>query len=201
MRAGRDRDRTADPGRPRRGPLSAAGTAHGYGGGGRAPVPNGPRDDRREAQAPRAAFARRSAARSQPDRQHPDGHWARVRRGPRFRRTARRSGARPCPTRAVPRRGGGALRMAGVWVLAQLSGHLLDPATLELLSAGRSLDPEPSAIVLGAGAREHVGELARHGARRIFLSEDPVYDEYLAEPAVHALVTLAAEHGPDLILF
>ena len=93
------------------------------------------------------------------------------------------------------------MSVSGVWVLGALCAGSLEPATLELLSAARALDPEPSAILLGPGAREHVGALADHGAHRVFLSEDPVYDDCLAEPAAHALATLAAEHQPDLILF
>ena len=37
--------------------------------------------------------------------------------------------------------------------------------------------------------------------RTVYASDDPVYEEFLAQPATHALHTLIQEHAPDLILF
>lgn len=93
--------------------------------------------------------------------------------------------------------------MGGVWVHGPLTAGALEPATLELLSAARAIDPDTAAVVLGAGAAMPAvaKALAARGARRIFHADDPVYDDHLAEPAVHALATLAREHRPDLILF
>lgn len=35
----------------------------------------------------------------------------------------------------------------------------------------------------------------------MFVGHDPVYDDYIGEPAAYALAQLAAEHRPELILF
>jgi electron transfer flavoprotein alpha subunit len=89
----------------------------------------------------------------------------------------------------------------GVWVYAELGpGGQLDPTALELLSKARALG-DAAAVVLGPGATDAAKELGEHGAETVYSSEDPVYDDYIAEPAAHALAQLVAEHSPDMILF
>jgi electron transfer flavoprotein alpha subunit len=88
-----------------------------------------------------------------------------------------------------------------VWVFAELDGDGPTATTLELLTKARSLGDEVSAVALGAGATAAAAELGAHGARTIFASDDPVYDDHLAQPAAHVLHALVREHAPDLILF
>ncbi len=90
--------------------------------------------------------------------------------------------------------------MAKVLVYAELSGGKLQPITLELLSRARELG-EVDVVALGAGSTAVAGALGEHGAKRVFASDDPVFDEYLAEPATDTLAALVAEQKPDLILF
>jgi electron transfer flavoprotein alpha subunit len=56
-------------------------------------------------------------------------------------------------------------------------------------------------VALGPGATGAAAMLAEHGAQTVFASDDPVYGEFLAQPAAHALHTLIDAHAPDLILF
>ncbi len=92
--------------------------------------------------------------------------------------------------------------MPGVWVYAHIqAGGVLDASSLELLSRARSLAADVSAVALGPGARQAVDALGQHGARTVFVGDDPVYDDYIAEPAAYALAQLATEHRPELILF
>jgi electron transfer flavoprotein alpha subunit len=92
--------------------------------------------------------------------------------------------------------------MGGVWVHAHVkAGGVLDHSTLELLSKARTLSPDVAAVALGPGAALAAGTLGEYGARTVFVGDDPVYDDYLAEPAAYALARLARGHRPELILF
>ena len=90
--------------------------------------------------------------------------------------------------------------MAKVWVFAEVGPDGPAPAALELLAKARELG-DAEAVALGPGAIAAAGALGDHGARTVFASDDPVYDEFLAQPAAHAMHALVREHGPDLILF
>lgn len=91
--------------------------------------------------------------------------------------------------------------MAGtVWVYAELQEQELAPVSLELVAKARQLG-EVEAVALGPGAVRAAGLLGEHGARRVHVSEDPVFADYLAEPATDALEALVKEAGPALILF
>jgi len=82
-----------------------------------------------------------------------------------------------------------------------MSGGALDQSALELVSKARSLQPDVAAVALGAGAGSATAELAAYGARTVFVDDDSVYDDYLAEPAAYALAELARADRPELILF
>ena len=56
-------------------------------------------------------------------------------------------------------------------------------------------------MALGPGATTAAAALGEHGAQTVYASDDAVYEEFLAQPATHALHTLIQEHAPDLILF
>jgi electron transfer flavoprotein alpha subunit len=90
--------------------------------------------------------------------------------------------------------------VAKVWVFAEVGPDGPAPAALELLAKARELG-DAEAVALGPGAIAAAGALGDHGARTVFASDDPVYDEFLAQPAAHAIHALVREHGPDLILF
>ena len=91
--------------------------------------------------------------------------------------------------------------MAGIWVYAEMTGGVLDPSALELVSKARALAPHVAAVALGAGAGSATADLAAYGARTVFVDDDSVYDDYVAEPAAYALAELARAHRPELILF
>ena len=92
--------------------------------------------------------------------------------------------------------------MGAVWVWAALEPDgSVKPSAFELLTKARSLGSDVAAVALGPGATEAAPELGEYGAATVYASDDPVYADYLAEPAAHALHTLASEHAPSLILF
>ncbi len=93
--------------------------------------------------------------------------------------------------------------MPKVWVYAEVEadGGVI-PTTLELLTKARSLaDATVEAVALGPGSTQAAGTLGEYGATTVHASDDPVYDEYLAQPAAHALHSLVQRHQPNLILF
>ncbi|MBO0694186.1 MAG: electron transfer flavoprotein subunit alpha/FixB family protein [Acidimicrobiaceae bacterium] len=90
--------------------------------------------------------------------------------------------------------------MTTIWVYAELDGEAPAPISTELLALARELG-EPEAIALGPGARAAAALLGEHGARRVHVSEDAAFAEYLAEPAVDTLAGLVEAGGPDLFLF
>jgi electron transfer flavoprotein alpha subunit len=90
--------------------------------------------------------------------------------------------------------------MAKIWVFAEVGSDGPAPAALELLAKARELG-DAEAVALGPGATAAANALGDHGARMVFASDDPVYDEFLAQPAAHAMHALVQQHAPDLILF
>jgi electron transfer flavoprotein alpha subunit len=90
--------------------------------------------------------------------------------------------------------------VAGVWVYAEHSGGTPNPSALELLTKARDLGDEVAAVVLGPGARDAAGPLGEHGAKTVYVGDDAVFDDHLAQPRVDALHALVTEHQPNLIL-
>src|ERR687888_2054275 len=91
--------------------------------------------------------------------------------------------------------------MPGIWVYADVTPAGVDPSAFELLTKARSLDENVSAVALGPGATEAATKLGEFGAKTVFASDDQAYDDYLAQPAAHALHELVQQHQPELILF
>src|SRR6266508_4286071 len=91
--------------------------------------------------------------------------------------------------------------MAKVWVYADVAPGRVNPTALEILAKARSLGDAVEAVALGPGATEAAAILGEHGAQTVYASDDAVYNDYVAEPAAHALHQLVREHTPDLILF
>lgn len=88
-----------------------------------------------------------------------------------------------------------------IWVYAEVSSEgLVDPAALEILTKARELG-DAEAVALGPGASAAAAELGAYGAKTVFVSDDEVYADYIAEPAAHALAELVREHSPETILF
>jgi electron transfer flavoprotein alpha subunit len=92
--------------------------------------------------------------------------------------------------------------MAGIWVYAEVtSDGNVEPGALENLTKARELGSELAAVALGPGATGAAGTLGSFGAQSVYAGDDPVFTDYVAQPAAHALHQLVQEHGPELILF
>ena len=91
--------------------------------------------------------------------------------------------------------------MATIWVYADLTPEGAAPSGLELLTKARSLADTVAAVALGPGATAAAPTFGEHGATTVYASDDPVYVDVVAEPAVHALTELIARDAPDMIWF
>jgi len=90
--------------------------------------------------------------------------------------------------------------VAAIWVYAETVDGEPRPVVLELLTKARSLG-EVEAIALGPGASKAAAALGAHGAKTVYVHEDPAFRDLLAVPAVDLLADLIAKHKPDLLLF
>jgi electron transfer flavoprotein alpha subunit len=63
------------------------------------------------------------------------------------------------------------------------------------------MEGEVEAVVLGPGATGAAAVLGEYGATTVYASDDPIYTDFVAQPAAEALYQLCQEHSPDLILF
>jgi electron transfer flavoprotein alpha subunit len=88
-----------------------------------------------------------------------------------------------------------------VWVWADVTPDGPATSALELLTKARELGDEVAAVALGPGAKASADALGQHGAQTVFASDDEIFTNHLAQPALHALAGLVEEHAPDLILF
>jgi electron transfer flavoprotein alpha subunit len=92
--------------------------------------------------------------------------------------------------------------MPAIWVYAEVGpGGRVDPSAFELLTKARELGAAVSAVALGPGATEAAVSLGEYGAETVFADDDPIYAEFIAQPAAFALHELAKRHQPELILF
>jgi electron transfer flavoprotein alpha subunit len=91
--------------------------------------------------------------------------------------------------------------VGATWIWAELDGGRLNATVLELATKARDLGRPVEAVALGPGATDAVADLGAHGASRVFVSDDPVFDEHPAQPAAHTLHALIGRHNPSLVLF
>src|SRR6266540_4056606 len=92
--------------------------------------------------------------------------------------------------------------MPGIWVYAELaSDGKVEPGALENLTKARDLGTEVAAVALGPGSTQAAAMVGEYGAGTLYASDDSVYTDFIAQPAVHALHELIQQHQPELILF
>ena len=90
---------------------------------------------------------------------------------------------------------------AKIWVLTEVLEGRVVPVGLELLTKARSLGGTVEALVFSPEADQVVSTLGEYGATTVYACSDPAYaDVVLGGPAAAAIVELAGQHGPDLIL-
>jgi electron transfer flavoprotein alpha subunit len=92
--------------------------------------------------------------------------------------------------------------MPGIWIYAEVAGDgTVESGALENLTKARDLGSEVAAVALGPGATQSAATMGEYGAQTLYASDDAVYADFIAQPAVHALHELIQQHQPELILF
>jgi electron transfer flavoprotein alpha subunit len=91
--------------------------------------------------------------------------------------------------------------MAKIWVYVEVEAEGPNKTALEILTRARALDGDVEAVAFGPGATDAAKTLGEYGAKTVYASDDPVYSDFVAQPAAHALHELVKQHQPNLILF
>lgn len=90
--------------------------------------------------------------------------------------------------------------MAKIWVYAEVTSDGVDSTALEILTKARDLG-DVEAVALGPGASAAAEKLGEYGAATVYVNDDQVFHDYVAQPAAHALTELVQQHSPELVLF
>jgi electron transfer flavoprotein alpha subunit len=77
----------------------------------------------------------------------------------------------------------------------------LQRGPLGVLAKAASLDPDTAGLIAGSDVRSLAGQAGAHGARSVFLAEDPRLEAPLPQPRVDVLGRLVREEGFDTVLF
>jgi electron transfer flavoprotein alpha subunit len=76
----------------------------------------------------------------------------------------------------------------------------IQPASWEAIGLGKTLG-SVSAVVFGSGVDAVAKAAFEYGAEEVFVADDPVLEDFRAEPYASTLSALASSQSPDLILF
>ena len=92
-----------------------------------------------------------------------------------------------------------------VWVFVEEHAGVVAPVSWELLAEGRKLveqkvDEELVAIVIGADVESVAEEAVAHGADRVLVADDPVFEPYRADPYGDQFRYMVEVHKPDIVL-
>ena len=93
----------------------------------------------------------------------------------------------------------------GVFIYAQQVDNKLSNIAFELLGKARELaadldEKKVTAVLIGSGVAGLADELAKYGADRVIVVDDPVLKEYRTEPYTHALSSVINEFKPEIML-
>ena len=93
----------------------------------------------------------------------------------------------------------------GVMIFVQQTDGEIAPVSLELLGKGRelaaALGTEVTAVLLGSCSIQPLcGTLARYGADRIVVVDDPALETYMTEPYTRAMAEVVRRFMPDILL-
>jgi electron transfer flavoprotein alpha subunit len=91
-----------------------------------------------------------------------------------------------------------------IWVFGDYRDYFENRVTLQLLSRANELAGKikatVAAVVFGNNVDEWVGEYIAHGARKVYVIEDPALQDYSMETYSILMERLARKHEPEIIL-
>ncbi len=93
----------------------------------------------------------------------------------------------------------------GVYVFVQQVDNKVTSVSYELISKGKELakelDTKVTAILLGFKVDALCANLAKYGADKIIVVDDPALETYMTEPYVHAIYEVINANKPEIVLF
>jgi electron transfer flavoprotein alpha subunit len=93
----------------------------------------------------------------------------------------------------------------GVFVFAQQVDNKLAGVSYELLGKAqdlaKDLNCEVSAVLLGSKVEGLCDKLAKYGAERVILVDDPALETYMTEPYAYALSEVVKKYKPEIVLY
>ena len=92
----------------------------------------------------------------------------------------------------------------GVWCYAEQRHGKVMPTIYELLHVGRTLandlGEELSAVLIGHKVTESAQDLIDHGADKVYVLDDPAFEQFVDEAYAHALTELIRQEKPNKLL-
>ena len=92
----------------------------------------------------------------------------------------------------------------GVYVFAQQVDNELSGIAFELLGKAKDLakdlDTDVTAVLVGSDVKGLVDDLAKYGADKVIVVDDPELKDYRTEPYTHALASVINEYKPEIML-
>lgn len=92
----------------------------------------------------------------------------------------------------------------GVYIFAQQVDNKLSSIAFELLGKAKvlaaDLDTDVTAVLLGSGVENLADELAKYGADKVIVVDDPNLEVYRTEPYTQALSAVIKEYKPEIML-
>ena len=93
----------------------------------------------------------------------------------------------------------------GVFVFAQQVDNKLAGVSYELLGKAQDLAKDlhcdVSAVLLGSKVEDLCDKLAKYGADRVILVDDPALGTYMTEPYAYALSEVVKKYKPEIVLY
>lgn len=92
----------------------------------------------------------------------------------------------------------------GVLVFGEVADGNLASITLEALGIGRKLandlGEELAAIILGSGIAQLGDEAVAYGADKVYVVDDPLLNDYLAEPYIEVMAKVCKDLAPNVLI-
>ena len=93
----------------------------------------------------------------------------------------------------------------GVFVFAQQVDGKVTPVSYELIGKGKALakdlGAEVTAVLLGSEVEPLCKKLAKYGADRVILVDDPALEPYMTEPYAYVMTEVINKYKPEIVLY
>ncbi len=93
----------------------------------------------------------------------------------------------------------------GVFVFVQQVDNKITSVSYELIGKGKELatelETDVTAVLLGHNVGALCPKLAKYGAERVIVVDDPALETYMTEPYVYALSEVLKQYKPEILLY